>query len=74
MRTESRGVHYRDDYPVTDNDNWLKEITVTSQNGSLELDQRPLTITSMNPPTGVTPYMEFIRQMMEAHSDTGGKH
>jgi len=74
MRTESRGVHFREDFPVTDNDNWLKEITVTSQNGNLKLNQRPLTITSMSPPAGVTPYLDFTRQMMQAHSDTGGKH
>lgn len=28
MRTESRGDHYREDYPLMDNDNWLKWLAV----------------------------------------------
>ena len=28
MRTESRGAHFRSDYPAEDNDNWLKNIVV----------------------------------------------
>jgi len=74
VRTESRGVHYREDFPDTDNDNWLKEIIVKHDEKGLQLDQRSLTITSMSAPTGVTPYLEFMKQMMAAHSDTGGKH
>lgn len=74
MRTESRGVHYREDFPDTDNDNWLQEIIVKHDTATFQLNQRPLTITSMSPPTGVTPYLDFMKQMMEAHSDTGGKH
>jgi len=73
-RKESRGVHYREDFPDTDNDNWLKEIIVKHDEAGLKIDQRSLTITSMSPPTGVTPYLDFMKQMMTAHSDTGGKH
>ena len=39
-----------------------------------EIAHRPLTITSMTPPAGVTPYIDFIKKMMDAHSNTGGKH
>ena len=74
MRTESRGVHYREDFPDTDNDHWLQEIIVTHDEAGLHFNQRPITITSMSPPTGVTPYLDFMKQMMAAHSDTGGKH
>ncbi|MFQ5856591.1 MAG: FAD-binding protein [Anaerolineae bacterium] len=33
MRTESRGAHYRSDYPETDDENWLKNIFVKRENG-----------------------------------------
>ncbi len=74
FRTESRGVHYREDYPNVDNDNWLRESIVKRESNGLEVIGRPVTVTTMTPPTGVTPYLEFIRKMMESHSDTGGKH
>ena len=73
-RTESRGVHYREDHPHTDNDQWLKESIIHKSNGGFELSHRPLTLTSMMPPTGKMPYLEFVKQMMESRSDTGGKH
>jgi len=74
VRTESRGVHFREDYPETDNDKWLKESIVRKVDEGFEVDSRPVTITSMSPPTGVTPYLDFFKKMMEARSDTGGKH
>ena len=73
-RTESRGVHFREDYPETDNDNWMKESIVRKVNGGFELSKRPTTVTSMVPPTGKKLYLEFIKQMMESRSDTRGKH
>ena len=73
-RTESRGVHYREDFPQTDNDEWLKESVVLRTGEGFEITHRPVTVTSMTPPTGATPYIDFIKQMMDAHSDTGGKH
>lgn len=73
-RNESRGVHYREDCPQTDNDNWLCESIIKGGSSDISIDHRPLTITSMSPPSGVVPYLDFIKQMMEAHSDTGGKH
>jgi len=73
-RTESRGVHYREDYPVTDNDNWLQESRVVLEAGKVKFGHHPITQTSITPPTGKTPYLDFMKQMMAAHSDTGGKH
>ncbi len=73
-RTESRGVHYREDFPHTDNDEWLKESLVFRAGEAFEIAHRPVTVTSMTPPTGTTPYLDFIKKMMDAHSDTGGKH
>jgi len=74
VRTESRGVHFREDYPETDNDKWLKESIVRRGAEGFEVDSRPVTITSMTPPTGITPYLDFFKEMMEARSETGGKH
>jgi len=73
-RTESRGVHYREDYPRTDNDNWLQESVVKFEDGAFRIITRPATITSLAPPRGITPYLEMLKKMMEAHSDIGGHH
>jgi len=74
MRTESRGVHYRSDYAWTDNDNWLKEIVLREDAGDLHVTKRPVIITILMPPSGVTPYMEMVKKLMEAHSEIGGHH
>ena len=73
FRTESRGVHYREDYPRTDNDNWLQE-TVARLNGEIEICTRPITVTSFSPPSGVKPYLGMLKDLMEAHSEVGGHH
>jgi succinate dehydrogenase/fumarate reductase flavoprotein subunit len=36
-RTESRGVHFREDHPDTDNDNWLKESVVKRTDAGFEV-------------------------------------
>lgn len=73
-RRESRGVHYRADHSHTDNDHWLKEIRVQQVGGELRVDTRPITVTSLEPPKGIVPYLEMMKRMMEAHSDIGGHH
>ena len=40
-RTESRGAHYRSDYPEEDNEQWLKVIEVSSRNGKTQLNIVP---------------------------------
>jgi succinate dehydrogenase/fumarate reductase flavoprotein subunit len=37
MRTESRGFHLREDYPDTDNENWLKWIVLKQVDGEMVL-------------------------------------
>jgi succinate dehydrogenase/fumarate reductase flavoprotein subunit len=37
LRTESRGSHYRSDFPNRDDANWLANIVVTRREGALEL-------------------------------------
>jgi len=73
-RKESRGVHYREDFPHTDNDNWLSESIVKQTDDGLEITRRPVTLTTITPPKGVMPYLEMMKKMMQAHSDVGGHH
>jgi len=74
MRTESRGVHYRSDYPYTDYDNQLKEIVIKQVNGEPSMSRRPVVTLTMIPPTGRLPYFEALLKHMKAHSDIGGGH
>ena len=74
LRNESRGVHYREDYPSTDNDNWLRETIVIRENDQMKIETRPATCTRVTPPGGVVPYLDMVKQLMEAHSEIGGHH
>ena len=48
-RTESRGAHYREDYPKRDDANWMKHSFVTCKNGVLEVAYKPVIITRFEP-------------------------
>lgn len=43
MRTESRGSHYRSDYPERDDENWLTNIVISKSNDSLSLKKQWLS-------------------------------
>lgn len=43
-RTESRGWHYREDYPERDDKNWLKWITLKQDGGRMVLSTEPIPI------------------------------
>jgi succinate dehydrogenase/fumarate reductase flavoprotein subunit len=73
-RNESRGVHFREDFPNTDNDNWLKENIIRFEKGILEVFRRPVTVTSKTPPKEKVPYLEMLKKMMESRSEVGGHH
>lgn len=56
MRAESRGLHYRKDYPNTDNTHWVKNIIAKQINRRMQLTAEPVVITRLEPPSGVLPY------------------
>jgi succinate dehydrogenase/fumarate reductase flavoprotein subunit len=43
LRTESRGAHYRSDFPEEDNINWLKNIVVSQDSGQMILKSIPVS-------------------------------
>ncbi|MFC1838630.1 FAD-binding protein [Thermodesulfobacteriota bacterium] len=47
-RTESRGAHFREDYPETKSE-WLKHTSVMKKNDHMELSTTPVTITKSHP-------------------------
>jgi succinate dehydrogenase/fumarate reductase flavoprotein subunit len=66
LRTESRGVHNRSDYPQTDNGRWLREVIVRQVNGKMHLSTRPIKITRFNPPRVKFGFEEGIIRAVKA--------
>ena len=48
-REESRGAHYRTDFPERDDANWLKHTMLTKTSGGLELTKKSVSITEFQP-------------------------
>lgn len=63
LRTESRGVHYRDDHPFTDDDHWLRSITVARNDGAVTFGFTPVVATRVPLPAGRAPYHDYIKQL-----------
>ena len=51
-RNESRGAHYKPDFPERDDANWLKTTRAKWVNGEIQLTYEPVDI-SLIPPPGV---------------------
>jgi len=49
MRTESRGAHYRRDYPKTDNQNWFINIVIEQKDSEMMFQRVPVVATIMKP-------------------------
>ena len=48
-RRESRGAHFRQDYPERDDENWLKHTLIRRDEGGCTLSYKPVTITRFPP-------------------------
>jgi fumarate reductase (CoM/CoB) subunit A len=49
MRKESRATHYREDYPKMDNQQWLKNIVFSVENGDLKHRFKPVDKSVLDP-------------------------
>ncbi len=47
-RTESRGFHFREDYPELDNEHWLKWVILKREDDQVEVSSRPVPIGEYN--------------------------
>jgi succinate dehydrogenase / fumarate reductase flavoprotein subunit len=48
-REESRGGHYREDFPARDDKKWLKHTLAWRTDGGIKLDYKPVTMTRYEP-------------------------
>ena len=48
-RTESRGAHYREDFPKRDDATWLRHTLARLGNGRIEIAYKPVTVTRFQP-------------------------
>ena len=48
-RTESRGAHYRTDFPKRNDANWLKHTLAWKTEAGIRLDHKPVVITRFQP-------------------------
>jgi len=42
LRTESRGTHYREDYPRRDDPNWLAWVLIKEEHGEMKIYKKPI--------------------------------
>ncbi len=49
MREETRGAHYRKDFPKTDNTNWFADIVIKQENGKMAFEKIPVVLTLLKP-------------------------
>ena len=60
QREESRGTHYRSDFPAMDCDKWMKNIVLSrGPDGKILLSTAPIVTTRLALPIGIHKYGEF---------------
>lgn len=52
-REESRGSHYRRDFPIEDNEKWLKHTVARLDKGELRIDSAPIVFDRMKPEVSI---------------------
>ena len=57
-RKESRGPFYRDDYPVVDNENWLRKVILTRVDGQWRTRTEPYELPYLQPEKAREPFFE----------------
>lgn len=50
FRTESRGCHYREDFPGVDNKNWVCHTLLKKKARGMEISKAPVNLTRLKPP------------------------
>jgi succinate dehydrogenase / fumarate reductase flavoprotein subunit len=48
-RTESRGAHFREDFPTRDDANWMRHSLASRADAGIELAYKPVTVTRYQP-------------------------
>ena len=67
-REESRGVHFRDDFPDTDDTHGLKNVLVRKEGGRIKVNREALIRPKGETSGRIRPYEETIRDAIEALS------
>ena len=48
-REESRGPHFRTEFPYTDNRNWIKQVVVSRERGEVRVRHEPVRLAYLRP-------------------------
>jgi hypothetical protein len=74
VREESRGAHYRSEYPEQDDENWLRFIVISKKpNGETKVELRPVEFSRKRPGSDDPPAEELERVNLEEGREDRGK-